>query len=171
MITIKKAKLTSIGYLEVEYQRQVAVDGKPVWIDVTEKPKWDPHSDLLNAFSALRIHLVRLCEQVKDEPEGDELEKLLSDFKVTGFVIGGSDEHEGVTLIGRKALANNRVLNLISPFTKWEDEHNGYRYSYEMASLVNACQYEVQEYLEGKKAPSPQTELAFPEGQDEEDLI
>lgn len=171
MITIKKAKLTSIGYLEVEYQRQVAVDGKPVWIDVTEKPKWDPHSDLLNAFSALRIHLVRLCEQVKDEPEGDELEKLLSDFKVTGFVIGGSDEHEGVTLIGRKALANNRVLNLISPFTKWEDEHNGYDYSYELASLVGDCQDEVVEYLGGKKAPAAQTELAFPEGQDEEDLI
>lgn len=168
MITVKKAKLTPIGYLEVEYQRSTEVDKRTVWIDVVEKPKWDPHPDLLHAFASLRLHLVRLCEQIKDEPESEEaLNGLLSDFKVTGFVIGGSDEHEGVTLIGRKALAHHRVLNLVSPFTKWQDEHNGYAYHYELADAVQDCQREVVEYLGGKKAPEPQTELAFPEAEED----
>lgn len=160
MIFIKKAKLTAVGYLEVDYDRSVMVDGKSIKIEVSEKPKWDPHSDLLNRFAGLRIHLVRLCEQVKDLPESEgDLNQLLSDYKVTGFVVGGSDEHEGVTLIGRKALKGNRVLNLVSPFTKWEDEHNPYSGSLDLSSKVADAAAEVKEYLAGKKAPSLQLEM------------
>lgn len=169
MKTIKKAKLNSVGYLEVEFEQKViSEDNETFTFESAQKCTWSPHNDLLLALDALKPHLAVLCEQVENMFEITTYEKafnqphqLLSKLKVTGFTIGGSDEHEGVTLIGRRVLANNRVLNLVSPFCKWEDEHNGYEYSYELAAIISNLQNEVIEYLNGKKAPAAQLSLEF----------
>ncbi|MEI8111146.1 MAG: hypothetical protein WCH59_09170 [Chitinophagia bacterium] len=169
MRTIKKAKLNSVGYLEVEFEQKVtSEDNETFTIEAAQKCTWSPHNDLLVKLDALKPHLAVLCEQVENMLEIDSYQgalemphPILSKLKVTGFTIGGSDEHEGVTLIGRRMLANNRVLNLVSPFSKWEDEHNGYEYSYELAVLIQDLQHEVSEYLNGKKAPAVQLSLEF----------
>lgn len=167
MITIKKAKINSVGYLEVEYSEKITSEDKQtLTFETSRKCNYDPHQDLKDAFAGLRLYLVELCEQANpfEIPEDEEQRnEFLANYKVTGFVIGGSDEHEGVTLIGRKMLAHNRVLNLISPFTKWEDEHNGYDNSYLLKIQVDKCCDEVAEYLNGKKAPNLQSEIEFPE--------
>jgi hypothetical protein len=169
MITIKKAKLTSLAGLEVEFEEKITTaEGETFTIEGTKKCTYSPHSDLYGRFDRLKIHLAALCEQVSEAELADQREDhpALGKLKVTGFAIGGENEHEGVTLIGRKGLANNRVLNLVSPFTKWEDEHNGYKWSYELGSIIQECQSEVEQYLDGKKAPKVQLELGLNEAID-----
>lgn len=168
MRTIKKAKLNGVGYLELEYTEDVTNEaGEKFTVECSKKCTWDVHPDLLNALDELKPDLAALCEQEELEHMQNyasihkELHPILSKLKVTGFVIGGSDEHEGVTLIGRRMLANNRVLNLISPFTKWEDEHNGYERSYEMAAIIHRLQTECELYLDGKMRPAAQLSLEF----------
>lgn len=161
MITIKKAKITSMNTIEIEYEDNKRIGDDYVTIEMSAKPKWEPHSDLLNEFKKLRPHLVRLCEEGELPENEEQLENYLMNFRVTGYVIGGKEEHEGVTLIGRKELSNGRVLNLIAPFTKWEDQHNPYDYATELLSAVDGCSTEVTEYLHGKKQPAPQLKMAL----------
>jgi hypothetical protein len=169
MKTIKKAKLNSLSYMEVEYENKfVTHEDETFIVEATEKCSWPPNNDLLVCLDRLKPHLAVLCEQVENMLEIESYQgafetphPILAKLKVTGFTIGGSDEHEGVTLIGRRILAGNRVLNLVSPFCKWEDEHNGYANSYELAVLIKDLQEEVCLYLEGKKAPAVQLSLEF----------
>lgn len=171
MRTIKKAKLNGVGYLELEYIEDVTNEaGEKFTVECSKKCTWDVHPDFLNILDELKPHLAVLCEQVEHmlsimawDNATEKGHPILSKLKVTGFVIGGADEHEGVTLIGRRMLANNRVLNLISPFTKWEDEHNGYEYGYELANIINRLQIESDLYLDGKMRPSAQLSLFEPE--------
>lgn len=167
-IEITKAKINSVGYLEVEYKESVELkDGEVIKVEGSKKCLYDPHQDLFNEFDKLKIHLARLCEQELTmtgvNKEGD-IEYDLTKFKVTGYVIGGSGEHEGVTLIGRKQLAGGKVLNLIAPFTKWESEHeDAYANAYELEQQIKKCGEEVILYLGGKRAPQVQQELDFGE--------
>lgn len=146
--------------MEIEYDDNKKIGDDYVTIEMSAKPKWEPHSDLLNEFKKLRPHLVRLCEEGEVPEAEEERESYLSNFRVTGYVIGGKDEHEGVTLIGRKELSNGRILNLVAPFTKWEDEHNPYDHVWQLHADIEDCSVEVVNYLGGKKQPSPQ--LAMP---------
>lgn len=169
MKTIKKSKLNSVGYLEVEFeQKVVSEENETFTIEAAQKCTWTPHPDLFILLDKLKPHLAVLCEQVENMLEIASYEEafavphpMLSKLKVTGFTIGGSDEHEGVTLIGRRMLAGNKVLNLVSPFAKWEDEHNGYEHAYDLAIIISNLRLEVTEYLNGKMAPSVQLSLEF----------
>lgn len=162
MRTIKKAKLNSVGYMEIEYEQKINTeDGETFTFENSQKCTWSPHNDLLVILDELKPHLAILCEQADSEIWDTDNHPILSKLKVTGFTIGGHDEHEGVTLIGRRQLTNNRVLNLISPFTKWEDEHNPYVDSYELAAVIRRLQEEVSQYLDGKMAPNMQLSLDF----------
>lgn len=169
MKTIKKAKLNSVGYLEIEFEQKITSEDNEIFtIESAQKCTWSPHNDLLVCLDRLKPHLAVLCEQVETMLEIDSYAEMLTTphpilakLKVTGFTIGGSDEHEGVTLIGRRVLAGNRVLNLVSPFCKWEDEHNGYSNAYELAVIIQDLQEEVRMYLDGKKAPAAQLSLEF----------
>jgi len=89
---------------------------------------------------------------------------------VTGFVIGGDDEEQrGVTLIGRRTLKGNRVLNLVAPFIKFSDED--YADVADLAELVAGAEAEALEYLNGKIAPDAQMSLEFDvDGADVEEL-
>lgn len=128
------------------------------------------HDDLRDKFRQLIPHLAFICDQVKDTPQleeaiedmkatsyGDEEgEHFLSNFNVTGFKISGSGDNQGVTLIGQRKLLSGKVLNLVTPFIRYEDE---YLYMNELRIAVSECQEEVAQYMQGKKAPDAQLSL------------
>lgn len=153
---ILKAKVTKDNTLTASYRDEngtTTVEGKNL---VT--------NDLKDAFNSLTAHLAFLCEQ--KEADGKEcLEDLPKDIdkklEVTGYTIGGEDESRGVTLIGKRFLKSNKVLNLNSPFTKFDDENEHYQFGFELEQAIQACEYEVNEYLFNKKWKVVQQELPF----------
>jgi hypothetical protein len=164
-IKIKKAKLTSMNYLEVEYEETIEFADEAIRYEATKKCMWNAHNDLKIQFDRLKPHVALLTELITDAELSDlwETHPYLSKIKATGYVIGGDGEHEGVTVIGRKILAHNRILNLVTPFAKWQDEHTGYTYASELRNIIKDCENEVIEYLNGKHAPNSQQELQFDE--------
>lgn len=163
---ILKAKVTKDNTLTASYRDEngtTTVEGKNL---VT--------NDLKDTFNALVAHLAFLCEQkeadgkecLEDLPKG--IDKKL---EVTGYTIGGEDDSRGVTLIGKRFLKSNKVLNLNSPFTKFDDENEPYQFAFELEQAVEACSYEVNEYLFNKKWKVVQQELPFEEETPASDIV
>lgn len=118
--------------------------------DVTRKSSQIVHKDLKAALDGLKPHLVCICEQkeaeaIKNAGIFDFDVESLDNYIVTGYTIGGTDEQEGITIIGQKLLKSGQVLNLIAPFTKYESEE--YSFGGELMTAVEGCNYEVEEYL------------------------
>lgn len=158
-MNIIKAKVTKDNTLVAVYKDQdennVTVEGKNI-----------VHKDLKDALNALVPHLAFLCEQ--KEADGKEFIEDLSDdiynvMEVSGYSIGGSDEDEGVTLIGKRFLKSKKVLNLSAPFTKFNNENEEYANAFELQQAIEACNYEVEQYLTAKKWSFVQQELPFDE--------
>lgn len=133
--------------------------------EVAKKCSQIVHSDLKAVLGKLKLHLVVVCEQ----PEAGliDFESIhefnmdqLDNYIVTGYTIGGNDESAGVTIIGQKLLMSGQVLNLISPFIKFEDTE-AYIFAGELYADVQACNWEVTEYLFGEKWGLKQTEFDF----------
>ena len=180
MIKIKKAKIRN-SQLICSYEETSDQDS---YDKIDRENNGAIHPDLQRAFDRLTIHVALIAEQITDVlwtrsnslltddetldianyltiPEDDKL--FLKNFTCSGYSIGGYDEHEGVTLIGYRTLNSGKTLNLICPFTKWEDDHNPYDYAYELEQLIRKANDEVIAYLtEGKRAPDPQMEIQFP---------
>lgn len=156
MRKIQKAKLVN-GCLEVEYTETQHESGNKVSDTIKFSGGHKVHADLLATFDALTPHLMTLCEwcEFRDAEEHQDKHR----FSVTGFSIGGSDEHEGVTLIGRKNLKSKKVLNLVTPFVKFDDETTDYDYAHELWGQVSAACREVEAYLDGKHEPTKQMTL------------
>ena len=166
MNTIKKAKLKSRS-LEVELDEKVEVGEATVTNEVVKKCAALVSDDLIAAFDNLKKHMVKICDFKKSELiTRENIEDYacldLPEYSITGFSIGGNDEHEGVTLIGSRKFDSGKVLNIVTPFTKYDIDE--YEFAMELASDIQRCVYEVEEYLNGKCA-AKQMELAF----DEED--
>jgi hypothetical protein len=170
---IKKAKIKGMT-LEVEMEEIIYPENaSPITNDVIKKSDQLIHEDLRAAFNRLRPHLVLICDQKEDiiiklhqgtggNLEDQELIDSLTDIGITGYVISGENEHAGVTLIGQKK-TDLGTLNLISPFTKYiSDYQNGN----ELASIIEACNYEVECYLFEGKCCIKQMELPF-DGEEE----
>lgn len=162
---ILKAKVTKDSTLTATYRDEtgtVTIEGKNL---VT--------SDLLNSFSKLVSHMAFLCEQ--KEADGKEfLEDLPNNLdkviEVTGYSIGGDGDNKGVTLTGKRFLKTNKVLNLNSPFTKFEDDNEPYQFAFELEQAISTCEYEVNEYIFNKKWKVVQQELPFEEGKAEVEI-
>ena len=156
-MNIIRAKVTKDKTLVAVYKNEnedtVTVEGKNLI-----------HKDLEAALDALVPHLAFLCEQkeaddktfIEDIP--DEIHNVL---EVSGYSIGGSDEDEGVTLIGKRFLKSKKVLNLSAPFTKFNNEIEEYTNAFELQQAIEACNYEVEQYLTAKKWAIVQQELPF----------
>jgi len=165
--TIKKAKIKGMtlegGWEEVIYPE----NSSPITNDLTKKSDQLIHEDLRAAFNKLKPHLVLICDQKEDRQikafieNGNSLEEFdldeLPDISITGYVIGGDGEHEGVTLIGQKS-TDLGVLNLISPFTKYQGE---YDHGEDLAIVIDQCNFEVEQYLFKGKCAIVQMELPF----------
>lgn len=177
-IKVTKAKLTKAGGLEISFDKTAVFEKEG---ETTESFSEDnskcnsfPHPDLVQCFDLMKPHLAILCDlreaykrelmELTDNPE------LLENIRVTGFSIGGSGEHEGVTLVGQKKLRGGKILNLICPFTKWQDENDQYDYSVELEGLIDHTCDEVISYMNGKVAPSAQLEMQFDGEETDEEL-
>jgi hypothetical protein len=142
---IKKAKLKDENFLEAEYNETLQDSSNTVKKDCTAAV----HADLKEAFKRMDNILLNVCEQQDD-----------SVVVCNGFTIG--KDGSGVTLIGYRDLESGSVLNLTSPYTKFED--NG-----DLEHAISVAKQEVLQYLfEGKHAPDAQLSL-FPEG--DNDLV
>ena len=138
--------------------------------EVSKKCSQIVHSDLVSAIDKLKVHLVVVCEQPEavligfDNINDINLEQL-ENYIVTGFTIGGNDESAGVTIIGQKLLKSGQVLNLISPFIKFQDTE-AYPFAGELYVDVQSCEWEVSEYMFSEKWGIKQMEFDFdnPEG-------
>jgi hypothetical protein len=163
-LVIKKAKLVDGLTVDIDYHEQIilisGVKRKDIGGTISREGDNAAHDDLKKAFAQLVPHLALISEIVDHNPRGIEAmsEKLWEDFSVTGFAVGKADD--GVTLIGQKKLSTGKILNITTPFTKWEDE---YTYSDALAEAIEACKHEVIEYLNGKMAPPAQQEIEFEE--------
>jgi hypothetical protein len=154
---IIKAKITKENTLEAVFKNEnedtVTIEGKNII-----------HKDMRAAFDDLIPHLAFLCEQKEaDKKESlDELPDTVSTtFEVSGYSIGGSDDNEGTTLTGKRFLKSKKVLNLNAPFTMFNNENEEYPFAFELQQAIEACNYEVNQYLTAKKWAIVQQELPF----------
>ena len=175
---IKKATLKDSGlYLEYDEIIENEEDGPVINVHKVMGGH-KPHQDLTNAFKALHVHLALICEQMSENNGIVSIKKkssseilssmrtleMVNQHSVTGFSIGGEDEHEGVTLIGQRKLTSGDVLNLISPFKKWSSD---YKHASDLEVEMQVVLQECLEYLHGKHAPNPQLELELDTDQKE----
>jgi len=190
-VEIKKAKLKSDMFLEVEYS-EVVEDGTN---NVKKECTAAVHDDLKKLFRRLPAHLAMLCEQVKELHDGTGVAvnfdserpnlllcdpellyrfserdwNIIDNTTCTGFSIGGSGDSEGVTIYGRRELGNGKVINLVAPFQKWDNDSFNYGNTSDLSEIIEAARYEVHQYLfEGKHAPDMQLSL-FDEGDGNDD--
>ncbi len=154
---IIKAKVTKEKTLIAVYKNEnddtVTIEGKNI-----------VHKDLEACFTELVPHLAFLCEQKEADGKQsfDELpDDILNTLEVSGFSIGGDGDSEGVTLTGKRFLKSKKVLNLIAPFTMFNNENEEYKQAFELQQAIEACNYEVEQYLTAKKWAVVQQELPF----------
>lgn len=155
---ILKAKITKDNTLVATYKDEngtTTVEGKNL---VT--------NDLKRAFSMLVPHMAFLCEQKEAENKlsldelPDNIETILD---VTGYTVGGDGDSKGVTVTGKRFLKSSKVLNLNTPFTKFNDENEQYDFQFELEQAIEQCDFEIREYLFNKKWKVVQQEFAFEE--------
>lgn len=167
----KKIKVDgNTGFLELAYTERVKAGDTITENDMGGTFKRAVHGDLLTAMQNFIPHLLVITE-VKEatEFEGvdlDVFDKLgvpgCAPYTVTGIAIGGEDEHQGVTIIGRKTLRNKKALNIIAPFTKFQGSEGEprYRLADELWSAYIDLEKEVGLFLDhGKCAPEAQLKM------------
>lgn len=155
-VKIRKAKIKDGLFLTVEFTEELPGHSKKETALTCTVPI---HDDLKHSFHKLNKHLALLCEEIegkiKDFEKWDH-EKLHA-FSVIGFSIGGFDESEGCTITGVKEGKYGNV-NLSSPFQKWQKSQ--YPFIEDFGSDIEACLYEVEQYLfHGKRAPEQQLSM------------
>ena len=163
--TIQKAKVKD-SKLEVVYEEYFSEENYSNTID--KKCAQIVHSDLQASLDRLKPHLACICEMT----EGNRIKSIydcnlddFSNYVVTGYSHGGSDESAGITIVGQKLLKSGKVLNLVTPFIQFEDT-DAYYYAGELCADIEACDCEVKEYLFNEKWGIKQLSLDFdePEG-------
>lgn len=132
---------------------------------VTRKGSQLVHEDMDAAFEKLNKHLAHLDDafvNMKKKPltlsELESHEETISNFKVTGVKISGSDENEGFILLGDKYVSQGTIA-LETPKIS---ASSGYTFFDDLKQEVESCQVEVEAYMNGKAAPKmEQGELEF----------
>jgi hypothetical protein len=155
------------GGLEMVYSETFQLPGQEELM-MSENVKtchYLPHKDMLAIMDCFVPHLLLINEiMFLDEFEQAAViakyfngELATTSFKtneylnkhfVSGLVISGDAEHRGVTIIGGKKLKGNKVLNLITPFVKFEDDN--YSYGNELRYCIGLLEKECWLYLNGK---------------------
>ncbi len=147
-VDITKAQIKDGLFLNVSYSESTSSGSN----DVTKKCTAPIHDDLRDAFAKLDDHLATICGQYDEAGSID-----IDNVSCRGFAVGGSGDHQGVTLMGTRSLTDEKVVNLVSPFTKWSDD---YGMIARLRTIVNNCSRECKLYLfEGKQKPTDQKSL------------
>lgn len=137
---IFKLKIKNRLTAEVHYENSVKAEGEqPFTNQVVVNSGRQVHPDLLEALDALTPHIENICEWTDG-----------GDYTTTGFVIGG--DGAGVTLIGQKETRTGKVVNITTPFTKFDPDAEQYSDCNELSEAVWNVVREAQLYLEGKSA-------------------
>lgn len=132
---IRKAKLKDI-FLSVQYSERLTDSTNSVTKDCTAPV----HQDMKDAFARMDDMLRQICEQ----PDGAKV-------FCNGFSIGAS--RDGATLMGYRELESGKVLNLVAPYERYED-------NFVLETAISHSIQEVLQYLfEGKQAPDAQMSL------------
>lgn len=156
-VKIKKANIREGLFLYVEFTEELQGHNRKENKINSTVPI---HEDLKNSFDALHRHLAILCDEVNVSKKSEFSELVFPAFDARGFTIGGSTE-SGVTISGSKD-GKYGTVNLNTPFTKYDESE--YPYMPELTLDIEACIYEVEQYLfEGKRAPEKQIAIEFPE--------
>ena len=167
--------------LTVDMDETISGDDYSFTNEVTKKCASLVHDDLITALKSLVPHMVKICDfagsDIIKESNIESAFTLAEEFpqyEITGFSIGGIDDNEGVTLIGQRKFDSGKVLNIVTPFIKYTDED--YKFGDELASVIEGCIYEVEQYLFGNKFAVKQLEMDFSEehpegGKAVEDLL
>lgn len=161
MRDIKKIKMITTSEFKIEYDEVLKDENdKPVILEISKVMRFEAHEDLLNALNKMTIHLSALCE-FHEYHIANEAPILLEKFETTGISWGGNGEYCGVTIVGKKQLKENRVLNLVSPFCMFQNENSFYDCDFLLEKDASLLQIEILAYLDGKYAPNKQLELAL----------
>ena len=152
MIKIEKIKLHADRSAKIRY----VSDGDATV--TAEYSKRFAHDDFYNAMQDLTAHLFELCELgiAAYDKELDEI--ILKGYETTQIVFGGDGESYGCTLVGKKTLIGNRVLNLVAPFIMFTDEERHGRIDQLYVKAMKVYN-EAVEYLGGKAVPDPQLQM------------
>lgn len=160
---IQKAKIKD-GQLTVTYEESFTEENYSNTID--KKCAQTVHADLRDAFDKLKLHLVSICEMpeielIKKHGIYDlNIDENLANYVVTGYSKGGNGESAGVVIIGQKLLNSGKVLNITTPFIQFEDEE-AYEFSGDLYAHIEACDYEVEEYVFNEKWGVKQLDFDF----------
>ncbi len=169
----KKIKIAG-DCLEAKYQRRMPGG---IIHDFEHGSNGLVHSDLLNAFQKLAKHVAMLSDssesvQIKQMIEaGDDFSEtplsMTDDIKVTGIVLTGDAEPEGIMIIAQKRIGP-KVMNILTPLLKF-DEEQFYRYMEELQVDINGIEHEAHLYVFEGKYAEKQLSLDFdnPDDQDE----
>lgn len=129
------------------------------------------HYDLRQAFDKLKVHLVALCEQPEAERINEESIKspgfaeTFPNYQIVGYSHNSQDAIDGVTIFGTKLLQSGGTLDL-SIWTPLYDSE--YQHKEDLALDIQACDWEVSEYLFSEKWGVKQTMLDFDTDEPEE---
>lgn len=132
------------------------------------------HYDLRQAFDKLKVHLVALCEQPEAERINEESIKspgfaeTFPNYSITGYAHSSQDAVDGVTILGTKLLQSGGTVDL-SIWTPLSDSN--YPYLEDLALDIQACDWEVSEYLFSGKWGIKQEMLDFETDEPEEAIV
>jgi len=122
------------------------------------------HFDLRQVFDKLKVHLVSLCEQKEAERINEESIKspgfveTFPNYAISGYAHSSQDGIDGVTIFGTKLLQSGATVDL-SIWTPLSDSN--YPYLEDLSLDIQACDWEVSEYLFSDKWGIKQEMLDF----------
>ena len=164
----KKIKFNRSGMtLEVLYFETMNLNDTTVTNEISKKCKMIVHNDFVEALKGLKVHFALLCDlrEVNGFPVdyGDNIENFdhetyLDKITITGITLGGEDESAGVVIIGQKELPGGSILNIVTPFTRFDSDYN---YCNPLEQAVNSVVYEAEQYLFEQKWGVKQLEIPF----------
>ncbi len=167
-IVIKGASLKDAMFASYQYDHNLPGNTTNKCSVKSEVPV---HSDMVDAFNDLNIHLAVICEEV--ESKGYSLGELqaikktadkIEKFTVVSFKLEGNEDDPQVTLIGTKTLKSGDLLKLETPKTKLDAS---YPYAHELSATLDWCVKEIEEYMNGKRAPEQQLDM-FEQNEEEQ---
>lgn len=165
-IQLKKVKLRDGMFATVEYDKAHDSATDQI-VQVCNNPV---HEDFKDRLQDLAVHAALICELIDVSKVKGGIEQfnhpILPHIKVKGVSVN-HDDSSGVTISFERKLSTGRVLNLNTPFTKFNDDQVKYRFDSELQAAVGFLEEEVIEYLDGKFGEGAQMEMEF-QGDDED---
>lgn len=165
-MVIKKMKFRDGMFATVEYREEAGYTND----DMTRVCNNPVTEEFKETLQVLGIHCILICELVDVEKVKGDLAnyhpKMLEFVTVKGISWGG-DDGEGVTLSFERKLSTGRVLNLNTPFTKFNDEQIVYKFDEELQEAIAAVEEKIEAYLGGEYGEGAQLGMDLPEAKGE----